>query len=625
GLNGDISINSGGEVAFVAGTGRLDEDGDIRSNEDFRIYAMLGHGGWNADPSNNDSTTPNFFVRTAPTIAGTEGAGEGNWGHFGDITVIADGGVNILAGDSSRTDPMLRSFGAGAGTYHWAQLGHCGYHTFGDHHGNITVRAGMASDGTVTNANADVYLAAGGTSNSEWADQRTFAHLGHGGLNASAGELGRDGEVLTVMAGRDVTAQAGVGVGNYVHIGNGGTILDRNTGNSASPVGVDIHTQDIVVMAGRDVNLLASDFDPNPAPGFGMPNRYVFASATDTNRSLDMAANLGGGADFTFQFNRIVDGTIRFIIRDDNGAIIGNLAQSGTDIVVSDPAGFSADMNGNGSIEASEVFNFGDVVATYNGSSSITFSRDVNPGADDGAANIEVLFETAQADRAYAMLGHGGYDAEHVNGTAADPFATANISVEVGRNILIQGGTDDDNFAQLGHGGRSTRGGNTGDIEIDAGGKLELIGGTTARAYASVGHGGYDADGDQAGNICIHVGENVLLDATQGNGQLTYTMIGNGGYSAQGNHNGYITVVSGLSGANGGISLLGGPSGGSDLQFAQIGHGGASSSSMSLSGDITLIDRGGGGLSLTGGSAANSYALVGHGDGIVNTSGSRVG
>ncbi|MEZ5434501.1 MAG: hypothetical protein R3F31_25710 [Verrucomicrobiales bacterium] len=42
------------------------------------------------------------------------------------------------------------------GIIHYAQLGHGGYASNGDHHGNITVLAGLATNGSVTNATSDI-------------------------------------------------------------------------------------------------------------------------------------------------------------------------------------------------------------------------------------------------------------------------------------------------------------------------------------------------------------------------------------------------------------------------------------------------------------------------------------
>ena len=72
GLNGDITVSTTGDILFLAGTmAEL-----VPSNEDGRLYALLGHGGYNADPSGSD----------------IDHRGEAGWGHFGDISVISTAG-----------------------------------------------------------------------------------------------------------------------------------------------------------------------------------------------------------------------------------------------------------------------------------------------------------------------------------------------------------------------------------------------------------------------------------------------------------------------------------------------------------------------------------------------------
>ena len=98
GMNGDIDIEVTGDVAFVAGTFSNTNPGN---REDGRLYAQLGHGGYDADPDLNSAL---FFgqTRTNPGLpVGTLGAGDGNWGHFGDITLVSTGGHISFMGGST--------------------------------------------------------------------------------------------------------------------------------------------------------------------------------------------------------------------------------------------------------------------------------------------------------------------------------------------------------------------------------------------------------------------------------------------------------------------------------------------------------------------------------------------
>ena len=221
GLNGDIDIEVGGHVAFVAGTFSANNPA---YDDDGRLYAMLGHGGYNADPSNND--TANFTaVNHSGRPAGTTGAGDGNWGHFGDISLVTTSGdISFMGGSTipvgmrvdadgnslaiSDSTGLLTSYGNGRGRLHWAQLGHGGILTGGNHHGNITVSTGAGSvhviggdstvDLTVTTKINSAQIGHGSTEapgNTGGADEtiKVFALGGSGNIKLIGGPAGRNG------------------------------------------------------------------------------------------------------------------------------------------------------------------------------------------------------------------------------------------------------------------------------------------------------------------------------------------------------------------------------------------------------------------------------------------------
>ncbi|MCB1204662.1 MAG: filamentous hemagglutinin N-terminal domain-containing protein [Verrucomicrobiae bacterium] len=250
GLNGDIDIQVGGDVAFVAGTFSRKNDA---WTEDGRIYAILGHGGWDADPSANNNTNYGQS-RTNPALPiGTDGAGEGNWGHFGDITLVStDGDISFMAGNNSAIDTrvdidgnslglpadpngFLTSFGGGNGRFHFAQLGHGGYATGGDHYGNITVSA----------ENGSVHVVGGMSTNDNSAEKFNYAQIGHGSNNAP-GNVGHADETIKVHAlgaTGNVVVIGGEARRNSAQIGNGGQ------GSSGSNLG------DLSVIAGNNLYL----------------------------------------------------------------------------------------------------------------------------------------------------------------------------------------------------------------------------------------------------------------------------------------------------------------------------------------------------------------------------------
>ena len=100
------------------------------------------------------------------------------------------------------------------------------------------------------------------------------------------------------------------------------------------------------------------------------------------------------------------------------------------------------------------------------------------------------------------------------------------------------GGTGQDSYTQVGHGGhdnRASHGVAADDIVVIAQQGITLTGGNTAGvtigAYAQIGNGGYNADGTKAGDISVTstVGDITLDGGTQAG---TYAQIGHGGYLA---------------------------------------------------------------------------------------------
>lgn len=250
GLNGNIDIQVEGDVAFVAGTfTKINQ----AWTDDGRNYSMLGHGGWDADPSNNNNI--NFGqTRLDPTLpVGTAGAGDGNWGHFGDISLVTtSGNISFMAGSTtpvgSRVDfdgnplglpadpnGVLTSAGSGAGRFHFAQLGHGGYATAGDHYGDITVSA----------ENGSVHVVGGMLTLDNDAERFNYSQIGHGSANAS-GNVGLAGDFIKVHAlGREgnVVVMGGEALRSSGQIGHGG---HNSSGTNLS---------DLSIIAGNDLRL----------------------------------------------------------------------------------------------------------------------------------------------------------------------------------------------------------------------------------------------------------------------------------------------------------------------------------------------------------------------------------
>ncbi len=670
GHSGDITIDTHGSVNLIAGVLNMAGAPVGSLNNDGRLYAMIGHGGYDADTS-------------------LDGAfGYGDIGHHGDITVISrEGDVNILAGDETRAflpslAPTASPFDAtgvgkaiAGGRFHWAMIGHGGYVSSGNHHGNIVVHAGYDADAMATgNGGNDVNLY-GGRNGADDDSGQDFAQIGHAGRSAN-GNVGRADEIISVMANGDVTIQGGDGTDAYAQIGHGGTNARGD------------RLGDIQVFAEGDVNLLASRFSATPALGDGIVGRYFYnVTSVNNNRfSLDRAADLvagdgqvAGGA--LFRQDRIIPGSVSFEIFDEAGNRIGEVADvdgNGSLTVVAD---FSADMNGD---TVPETFTAGQVVGNFvyteNGT-RVDFTTDINPGADGGVANIVANFEYARTDRAYAQIGHGGYDADNPDGNI-ELGDVGNISVAARTgDITARAGTDSRSYAQFGHGGYATKGASSGDITLRAGGDIALFGGTGSAVdddksiYTMVGHGGWDADATSltgvghSGAIRLSSGSGVLATAGIGDGtgdfsdlgdfnrdgtpdviafgadvsgnaggvgsgvgillqggsgtandDDTFAMVGHGGRSSDGAHEGEIGVS-----ATHDIRLAGGTG---YRSWAQIGHGGLASNG-NLSGEIAVISTGGS-VDLAAGTGTEAYAMIGHGDDRVtdatlNSTGTRSG
>jgi fibronectin-binding autotransporter adhesin len=654
GFQGNIDVEVNGDITFVAGTYA---NPALFTNEDGRNYVQLGHGGVEADTSQDNAI-----------ITGLVDAFGNPIGHSGDIRVVAkDGSINFLAGDSART--FEPSAGTGRGNNHYAQLGHGGVSSHGNHYGDITVQAGISSNLVLgSKGDGDILFASGGGSDNEWADVATYAQLGHGGRgtygNFGLRDVGGNPlNTISVMAGRDITfTAADASPSAYALLGLGGY---DSRGD---------HFSNIQVFAERNVRFVGGNrYSGTPAAGTGRVVKYGHDARTDTNNltiNQDRAANLNDGSDVNLLYARVVPGSVSVAIRLDNGTIVGSLSDADGNGTLTADGNITADFqDGLGTRTITAGTHVGNVVYAGEGTSTITFLQDVNPGqtaspnaqntevGDAGTVNLWITLAHGDQTRAFAQLGNGGYDSDNpndtdlINGNKGSIFVTARTG-----SVSLLGGRDDDSYAHIGHGGRSTKGANTGDIFVRAAGGVDLIAGPNRdREYVQIGHGGWDADGAHSGKIIVSAGSGDLFtslgtgrfndvgdfngDATPdtiqflgggtgvvnvlgGNWTDNWAMIGHGGRSAVGNHSGHIGVS-----ATGDINLL---AGSGARGFSQIGHGGWDDNGVSsnLSGSIHVITEGGN-LRLKAGAGDESYALIGHGNdqnnNADNAGGTRLG
>ncbi|MEC5125211.1 hypothetical protein VSU19_00495 [Verrucomicrobiales bacterium BCK34] len=183
-------------------------------------------------------------------------------------------------------------------------------------------------------------------------------------------------------------------------------------------------------------------------------------------------------------------------------------------------------------------------------------------------------------DDSYVMIGHGG------DGQLARQAMSGDIKVEAGNNIDLNGGVDQWNFAQIGHGGRASNASATevslnGKITVDAGNLLSLDAGTGNFSFARIGLGGLDmrVNASSGGDIDVDAGS-IVANAGLG-GRLSEVQIGHGGFNAEYVTTGTTTANYTFGGWYGSIDVTT-TSGditfktGAERSGAQIGHGGGS-------------------------------------------------
>ncbi|MCP3881742.1 MAG: filamentous hemagglutinin N-terminal domain-containing protein, partial [Sulfitobacter sp.] len=204
---GNVTVNAlAGDISLLSDTAGTGNEGG---------FTMIGHGGratagFTGSMSGDIALTATggSVILTAgnANLGGNENQGGtfalvGHGGTFqsgdkdGSITVVADTGVEISAGQSQ--------FG-------FAQIGHGG-RSDGRISGTIS-----DSDITVTANSGDINLTGGGNYGG------AFAHIGHGGWGM-ASDISAAVEIHALMGSIDLTGGAGTaGSANYAMIGNGG-------------------------------------------------------------------------------------------------------------------------------------------------------------------------------------------------------------------------------------------------------------------------------------------------------------------------------------------------------------------------------------------------------------------
>ncbi|MCB1206481.1 MAG: filamentous hemagglutinin N-terminal domain-containing protein [Verrucomicrobiae bacterium] len=552
-----ITVNAGGNVLVQGGAGFAGAENNTRAQ------AQIGHGGYDADLIVGGATS-------------TPGSGKG---YKGDITVSADGTVQVLSGNNDANN--------------LAVIGNGGIAADGDHSGNISVTAGAGVELTAGNGTGPL-----------------FAQIGHIAYD-TAGSI--SGTVSVTADDGGVRLRGGNSTANYAIIGSGGYLIKNGTtvgGNTLvnskgtdATDGISLRSGDgsyasaqighlsILGAAGPVINL-TGDVDVKVAGG------GLFMEASALGYFSHVMIGHGGrdqsGTKSGSIWVDVADGDISVLAGGFNASSRYNHAQIGH-------GGY-----GNG-ITISDSVGSGEIAGILQG---------IHVSADNGS----MLIRGGQNAYSYAMVGNGGTRA----GVAGTYDLTGDISLHASGDITASGGTASYAYAQVGHGGASAVSNTVwnlgGEIEVAAGGTVAAAGGSGSTTYAQIGHGGLAVTTTSS----IAASPITVTAATGDVLLLGGTVSSTGAKIGHGNHNQKLATfgespVTVSAGRN--VQLI-------SPQFdtytavsnagTQIGHGGFGAtvgtlpSALGYSGDISVTA--GGKLDVIAGRNATSYnwSLIGH-------------
>lgn len=591
--------NHSGDIMVRAGTAGVSGGIQFLGGRASERYAQLGHGGRSASGDHSGDLTLEswgdivfqgadyraFTNTSSPNVATAAINGDGAAGlKLPTLAYIRPGSLSITI-----ADPIAPE-----------------YDTLTDDGKGNLLDANGAIVGTINYANADVAFSApianaGSTATSTYQESnfsRSYAQLGHGGSDTTA-TVGSSGDIRVVAGLGGVTGnidfKAGPGNESYAQIGHGGR---AGRGDHSGDLYVDalghvtfngnqgLRNYAQMGHGGWDSDLNTAGSEDRGSSGDIFVNTRGLVTSTG-----DIRFTAGGGEEAYAQLGHGGFGT--------RGAASGNLA----------------DMN------RIEVRSGGDIVF---------LSGDASGFGDD------TTLRTANGRRAYAQLGHGGYDADAHNvdasgtdglGHQADIFVAAAGAVGFEAATLVSDplgvvngpiAADFRNYVQLGHGGLAASGDHRGDITVQSGTGIEFQGGRIAAgattgdgadSYAQLGHGGYTSPG-YGGNDTISFTGNIDVRTTTGDirflgGNTTdgYVQLGHGGRAATGGSVGDISVTA----FDGGVIFLAGERA---QHYAQLGHGGYNARG-DHSGIIEVTSQDD--IVFNGGAGAQTYAQIGHG------------
>jgi len=501
GFSGDISVTAANGISFTAGTmlartgangfrdrapfTTLPDDANVTNGDDGifadgRLFAQLGHGGYDADASNNNTYYDGV-------------------GHSGDILVATSGGDITFQGGSV----LAGSEGNNEGRFHYAMLGHGGLAVQGDHRGAIKVDATEDSihflggaqtlDFSVSNTTGVV---------SESTDVYNYAGLGHGGSNGSWGNDRFTGDnvsgrlsarsvnsTLSLDDGIQVTAkdsvsfEAGAGRRSYAQLGLGGYFfrgVEDGEIDHQGDIVVEAQTGEVALVGGSGTDTAARE-------AYAMIGHGGFESDGTHAGNITVIAGAGG---------------------------VGLQAGTGTDDF--------AKIGHGGSGSSGSLTGRIEIVSE----GSLTARGGLGESAAWGGINT--------AHQSYAQIGHGGREVD-----GANSLLSGDIVVRVAQQVEVIGAANAyRGYAQIGHGGGRSNSAQLGNISVLAGEGNSVVksgqGEFGFESYAQIGHGGFAASGgDKTGNVevVIRNGGNLDLFSSDNANSNSYVQIGNGGSS----------------------------------------------------------------------------------------------
>ena len=625
------TISTGGVITFTVAVSSGTPNASVafeHLNVGLRGYVQIGNGGHDSD--NPNATTP------------------GDPGNLGNISVISDNGAI--------------GFTAGSRTESYAQIGHGGYASNGDHSGHIVVEA-LGSGGGISftagsRGNAYTQIGHGGTSAkgdfgridvdnldgdndpltgadgnitvrssgsiefTSGTDTQTYSQIGHGGYDSDtttgAGIAGSQGEIVVRSMTGDIIfdASAGSGINSYTQIGHGGM---ASSGDYSGTITVQALGGALAFSAGQGNDSYAQiGHGGNVARGDSTGEIDVFA-AGDISFTAASAGIASQSQASTTLDAMATSGTGTFTL-----AQIANLDRGSSFVItyLNPVAGLSGTITGDG---LGNLYDGATLVGTVSTVGVVAFNQVISTTKPTVTVSYQ-HFNTGQ--RAYVQVGHGGYDSDNPNNTTTpgNPGNMGNISVVSGNGAIgFTGGSRSASYSQIGHGGYATNGDHSGNIVVEAlgaGGAVNFAAGSGVNAYTQIGHGGTtakgdhglaDVDGDTVADGRISVRSNGAVNFTAGSNSQTYAQIGHGGYDADS------TTAVGVPSSSGDIlvestagDVVFNAAGTAGLSsYVQIGHGGMITSG-DYSGAIT-VRANDGSVMFTGGEVLDRYAQLGHG------------